>query len=84
MRGQSSVFSAGSPTYLFDMLDDIEESQDLSASEPQTIEALEQTFRQWKRDLPEPDHKSDGIADTEGPASRTQRKALNDLRDIRR
>ncbi len=82
-ESQKAINVAGSPTYLFDMGGDIEESQDLSASEPQTVETLEQTFRQWKRDLPEPDHQSDGIADSEGVASQTQRKALNELRDTR-
>ena len=83
-ESDKAINVAGESTYLFDMFTDLGESEDLSSTKPQTVRSLEETFHQWRQDLPEPTHKSDGIADTPGVASRTQQKALNDLRQTRK
>ena len=76
-ENKKAINISNEPTYLFDMQNDFRESKDLSHSTPQTLKSLEETFYQWRKELPEP------VLKSHGASSEKQRKALTDLRDTR-
>ncbi|MCG8696689.1 MAG: sulfatase-like hydrolase/transferase [Bacteroidales bacterium] len=74
---KKAVNISGEPTYLFDMINDGKESKDLSSSAVQNVQSLEHIFYEWRKELPEPLSKSNGIS------NERQANALEDLGDTR-